>query len=238
MENKSRINIPIIIKSIFLILILIVLFLIIQSTYSKYIEKPEKTTDFKISSWNISINDINISESHSFSENLELNFEENPNVSKDVVVPNSIGSFEIKIDSTGTNIPFEYKVSIEDSGISSFNIEDFKIISYEIDDTTTELTPDARYATGIINPPENISDDSIHTIKFNVQWYDVDSTTSDYDTLGDIRDRLNNYQDAEKASKSPSDGTENSLKKVIIPVKVTVTQVNSNTSEVSNTITE
>ena len=234
MENQSHVKNSKIIKITLLILIFIILFLIIQSTYSKYFETNDKPAKFNISGWNILINGINISESKTFSEKLKLEFQENDNVSDNVVVPSSIGSFEITIDSTGTTVPFKYEVSIEDLDISSSSIEDFKIISYEIDDKVTELTPDKQVATGTILPPSNISDTSKHTIKFNVQWYDVDSNTENYNNLENEKDKLDNFKDADKASKS---ATSEDLKNVLIPVKVTVTQIINNTKN-SNSITE
>lgn len=234
MENQSHIKNSKIIKITLLILIFIILFLIIQSTYSKYFEMSDKPAKFNISGWNILINDVNILDSKTFSENLKLEFSENDNVSNNVVVPSSIGSFDITIDSTGTTVPFKYEVSIEDFNISSSSIEDFKIISYVVDNKVTELTPDKQVATGTILPPQNISDESKHTIKFNVQWYDVDSNTENYNSLDNEKDKLDNFKDADKASKYASSAE---LKDVLIPVKVTVTQIINNT-ENSNSITE
>ena len=55
-------------KIILFVLILIILFLIIQSTYSKYIEKEDTKTEFKISLLNILVKCINNTETNNFSE--------------------------------------------------------------------------------------------------------------------------------------------------------------------------
>lgn len=229
-------------KYLLLILILIFLFLIVQSTYSKYIETNTTPGKFKISEWNILVNDKNITELNTYLGTLPLDFKENnTNVTPGVAVPSSIGSFDIKIDSTGTTIPFKYDVLIEDYNISGYTIEDFKIISYKIDNNEEiQLTSDATSVSNIIEPDKNITN-----INFKVQWYDVDRNT--YNGPEDRKDILNNYEDAAKASKSTNNVTSSEIStdiynKITIPVKVTVTQLpknyTTNNTIISNTNTE
>ncbi len=206
-------------KNILLVLILIVLFLIIQSTYSKYIEKEDKKTEFKISGWNILVNGINITETNNFSEELELKFEENENIKNNVLVPTSTGYFTLEIDSTGTDIPFEYDISLGKSA----NIEDFRIISYKIDDaeTSTKVESTDESIKGTINPPENIQSENKHLLTFYVMWYDKDSSVEGYENLSDQeKDKADNYQDVYN-SKSQIDTN------IKIPVNLKVTQLNS-----------
>lgn len=205
-------------KNILCILILIILFLIIQSTYSKYIEKEDKKTEFKISGWNILVNGINITEEKNFSEELDLKFEENENIKNDVLVPTSTGYFTLEIDSTGTDIPFEYDISLGKSA----NIEDFKIISYKEDDKTPkEVEPTDESIKGIINPPENINSENKHILTFYVKWYDKDSSIAGYDNLDENeKDKADNYHDVYN-SKSQIDAN------IKIPVNLKVTQLNN-----------
>lgn len=211
-------------KNILLILILIILFLIIQSTYSKYIEREDKKTEFKISGWNILVNGIDITETNNFSEELELNFEKNENIKNNVLVPTSTGYFTLEIDSTGTDIPFEYDISL---GTSENKIEDFKIKSYEFDGVEKSITSEE--IKDIINPPENINSTNKHTLKFYVEWYDIDSNTEGYESLDEQeKDKADNYEDV--ANSKSQIGTN-----IKIPVNLKVTQlssenINSNTS--------
>ena len=181
-------------KIILFVLILIILFLIIQSTYSKYIEKEDTKTEFKISGWNILVNGINITETNNFSEELVLNFEENENIKNNVLVPTSTGYFTLEIDSTGTDIPFEYDISLGKSA----NIEDFKIISYKIDNSETpiEVSSTDESIKGTINPPEDIHSENKHVLTFCVKWYDKDSNMAGYEDLNEQeKDKADNYQD-------------------------------------------
>ena len=200
-------------KIILFVLILIILFLIIQSTYSKYIEKEDTKTEFKISGWNILVNGINITETNNFSEELVLNFEENENIKNNVLVPTSTGYFTLEIDSTGTDIPFEYDISLGKSA----NIEDFKIISYKIEVSSTDQS-----IKGTINPPEDIHSENKHVLTFCVKWYDKDSNMVGYEDLSEQeKDKADNYQDVYN-SKSQID------KNIKIPVNLNVVQLNTN----------
>ncbi len=203
-------------KNILFILILIILFLIIQSTYSKYIQKDDKTTKFDISGWKILINGIDITEkNNNFSDNLELKFESNKHISDNVIVPTSIGYFDIEIDSTGTKLPFKYDISLMES-----SIDDFKIISYKLDDGDEQkVTSDMKSITGEIDPSEIIDAEVKHKLTFYVQWYDQDSSSPKYDSLTEQeKDSLDNYGDV-RASKSQADMI------TTIPVNVKVTQI-------------
>lgn len=216
-------------KIILFISILIILFLIIQSTYSKYIEKDEKTTEFKISGWNILVNGINITETNNFSEELNLNFTENENIRNNVLVPTSTGYFTLEIDSTGTDIPFEYDISLGEST----NIKDFKIISYKIDDTENpiEINPTDKSIKGIINPTKNINSENKHILTFYVMWYDKDSNMPGYNDLDSSqKDKADNFQDVYN-SKSQIDASSTSRANIKIPVNLKVTQLNPNNND-------
>ena len=102
------------VKIILLILVLIVLFLVIRSTYSKYISTKDSGTNFHISKWNILLNDKNISENKDFSQDIQITYDENTeNVAQDVIVPTSRGYFEVTLESTGTELPFEYTFKVK-----------------------------------------------------------------------------------------------------------------------------
>lgn len=108
------------IKIILLILVLIVLFLIIRSTYSKYISTKDSGTTFHISKWNIVLNNKNISENEDFTQDIQIIYDENTeNIAQDVIVPTSKGHFEVTLESTGTELPFEYEFKVADIGVDT-----------------------------------------------------------------------------------------------------------------------
>lgn len=102
-------------KLVLVVVILIILFTIIVSTYSKYITQTENQATLKISNWHILLNDIEISENKDFSNSLNVIYDENENIAKDVIVPTSTGNFDVKLESTGTELPFEYEFSIKEA---------------------------------------------------------------------------------------------------------------------------
>ncbi len=122
-----------ILKVILLILILIVTFLIIRSTYSKYITKTDDNATLHIANWNIKLNDKDISESKDFTENMQLLFTPNEYIDENVIAPTSTGSFRVKIESTGTELPFKYdlKVAEEIDTVSTYKVD---VQNYVIDD--------------------------------------------------------------------------------------------------------
>lgn len=234
-------------KIILALLIVTILFLIIRSTYSKYVTNDVKDADFNISNWHILINNLDINNEEQikeFSETLKLNYVKNENVAENVIVPDSTGYFDITMESTGTEIPFKYEVSIDNT---KSEFQDFKIISYSISndidlnspdadkliyDLQKDIDPSESSVTGIVEPAENITEKNINNIRFYVKWYDVDSNIENYNEM-ENKDFSDNYGDV-KISKEKSEFT--------LPIKLIVTQIthndlNTNTTN-TNTIIE
>lgn len=120
-------------KIILLILILIVTFLIIRSTYSKYITATDDNASLHIANWNIKLNDKDISECKDFTDNMQLVFDKNQYIDENVIAPTSTGSFKVKIESTGTELPFKYDLQIAEP-IDSVSTYKFDLTSYFKDD--------------------------------------------------------------------------------------------------------
>lgn len=178
-------------KIILLILILIILFLVIRSTYSKYISSKDSGTNFHISNWNIILNNKNISENKDFSQDIQIIFDENPdNVAQNVVVPTSKGHFEINLESTGTELPFEYSIKVKPDADAPNGIPDFKIISYSLNGSDEiELLPDQLEVVGNVEPPKDADgkftgEEVINNFVFYVEWDDSD--TNILDNQGDV----------------------------------------------------
>lgn len=179
------------VKIILLILVLIVLFLVIRSTYSKYISTKDSGTNFHISKWNILLNDKNISENKDFSQDIQITYDENTeNVAQDVIVPTSKGYFEIKLESTGTELPFEYTLKVKQEEDLDNSIPDFKITSYILNDNEIiELDPDQTEIVGTVEPPKDADGhftgaEVINKFIIYVEW--DDSENNILDNLEDV----------------------------------------------------
>ena len=99
-------------KLILLILILIITYLVVQSTYSKYLTQTDNHSSLNISRWNILLNNKEISSNTEFSQNVKVTYEENEHIANDVIVPKSKGHFDLSLESTGTDLPFSYEIKI------------------------------------------------------------------------------------------------------------------------------
>lgn len=108
-------------KITLLILILTVTFLIIRSTYSKYITATDDNTSLHIANWNIKLNNKDIKENKDFSDTMDLIFDENEYIDNTVIAPTSTGSFNVNLESTGTEIPYLYLLNLDSD--SNFKIE-------------------------------------------------------------------------------------------------------------------
>lgn len=106
-----------IVRFILIIIILILLFTIIRSTYSKYVTAIDKNTGVGLSAWNIKVNDEKITTDANFSNNLKVDFDENPNIAPNTIAPTRTGSVSLTLDSTGTQVPYEYKIEIVEGNV-------------------------------------------------------------------------------------------------------------------------
>ena len=196
------------IKIMMLIVIISLLFIIIRTTYSKYVSSQDDSAKMDISKWHILINDQNITDNSDFTETLQVEFDSNSNIAQNVVVPTSTGHFDIELESTGTEKEFEYVIKFVDE---NSDLPDFKIVSYTINNgTQIDIEEDQTEITGNVEPPVDGSgnftgEEVINTFHFNIVWYDEDDNI------------LDNYADVAISKKDPATAT--------IPITITITQV-------------
>jgi len=111
--NKSFIKK--LIKLVLVVAIVIILIWVISNTYSKYINSLKNDSKIHISNWNILLNDQNITEETDFTDTLEFELDESEHIEEDVIVPTSSGHFTVNLESTGTDLPFDYEFSIAEN---------------------------------------------------------------------------------------------------------------------------
>lgn len=178
-------------KLILFMLILIMLFLVIRSTYSKYISTKESGTNLHISKWNILLNNKNISENQDFSGDIKIVYDKNTeNIAENVIVPTIEGHFEIILESTGTELPFEYTINLDSSHLSTNSIPDFKIISYTLNsEKPIDILAGQTEITGIVEPPKDVNgnftgEEVLNRFNFLVKW--IDDEKNVLDNQGDV----------------------------------------------------
>lgn len=111
--NKSFIKK--LVKLVLALAIIVILIWVISNTYSKYINSLKNASKIHISNWNILINDQNVTEESDFTDTLEFELDESDHIEDDVIVPTSSGHFSVNLDSTGTDLPFDYEFSIAEN---------------------------------------------------------------------------------------------------------------------------
>lgn len=100
------------IRYVLVFLIIVFLILILRLTYSRYITKFDYPLKGHINAWNIKVNDQDILENKDFSETLNITYTESEYIDPTVIAPTSEAYFTVEIDSTGTEVDFEYKLSV------------------------------------------------------------------------------------------------------------------------------
>ncbi len=105
-------------------------FLLIRATYSKYLTAFDAGTNIDIGVWNIILNNQNIIKNSDFSANLSLEFPGDEYYIEDFIVPGAIGYFDLIIDTTSVSMPFSYTVTVEPDDTNE--IDDLETIGYSL----------------------------------------------------------------------------------------------------------
>lgn len=101
-----------------LIILIIVLFLtILRSTYSKYVTSYDKQTGVGVLGWNIKVNNQKIVDNATFTNNLRINLEHNEHIADNVIAPTQQGTVDLVLDSTGTQVPYQYEIQIVEGNV-------------------------------------------------------------------------------------------------------------------------
>lgn len=157
----------------------IIAFLVIQSTYAKYVTSVNGSTNIGIASWNMLVNNQDILANSDFSQTLSLTFPEETYHIAGYVVPDATGYFDLTIDSSEVSLNYSYTITISTPATS--NVTDMKLKGYSLDggNNITNLN------TGVTQITNSVADNvNSVSIRVYVQWSD-DSAT---ETMNDIAD--------------------------------------------------
>lgn len=161
-----------------LIILIIVLFLtVLRSTYSKYVTSYDKQTGVGLLSWNIKLNNQKIIDNVTFTNTLSVVFEQNEHIADNVIAPTKRGTVDLILDSTGTQVPYQYDVQIVGADTGDIptldNVPDYKIYAYSINNSTPEQLQDGvQSIVGQILPANDITTPVITYVKLYVEWND------------------------------------------------------------------
>lgn len=147
----------------------------IQQTYAKYLDSKEGDTDFKVAQWKILVNNQDITEAATMSSLINPVYIENEHMKDGVIAPGRKGYFDLTIDSSSTEVSFQYNISIMNSENSS--VKDLKITGYQINDSTLIPVQDALNNIHDIIYYNNPT--KVNKIRVYFEWIDGNGETMD-----------------------------------------------------------
>ncbi len=164
---------------------ILITFMVIHTTYAKYVTVLPANANVDITSWNLILNNQDITNESDFSENLNLVFPETQYHSDDALVPGATGYFDLNIDASNVNLSFKYTVTC--TFPSTNDITDLKIVAFAVDGHSTDLHSDRtefvdNTTTPMINYVQSSATSS--TLRVYVKWEDEDVNQN----LNDIQD--------------------------------------------------
>lgn len=176
--NKNFLN-----KKTYLILALIwffITFSMIESTYAKYVTNLGASANIAISYWNIKVNEQDILENAELTSMMTIVAPGNDYAKADVIVPNATGYFDINIDSSELQLPFNVTISTSLNSSSDLK-KDFILTGYSVNNGSiiTELGDDGASFT---YPVQATRDTTI--IRVYTTWQDDGLPSTDDTALG------------------------------------------------------
>mgnify|MGYP004457506007 FL=1 len=153
---------------------LVVCFYFMQETYAKYVTTSEGKINAKIARWNIKVNETDIKNNASLTQDIIPTFEKSENIAENVIAPTIKGYFDLNIDASAVDVSLTYQILIEENDL----ISDFIITGYQIDDgNLINLTNTNEITNDILLDEVN----RVQTIRIYFEWYDEADNKMDDD---------------------------------------------------------
>ena len=153
---------------------LVVCFYFMQETYAKYVTTSEGKINAKIARWNIKVNETDIKNNASLTQDIIPTFEKSENIAENVIAPTIKGYFDLNIDASAVDVSLTYQILIEENDL----ISEFIITGYQIDDgNLINLTNTNEITNDILLDEVN----RVQTIRIYFEWYDETDNKMDDD---------------------------------------------------------
>lgn len=176
---KYKFNKKILFSLLTAIFIVLTIFLI-GFTYARYITSLTANSTVELGSWLILVNNQNILQNADVSEVIVPEFN-SEYIAEGKIAPTSTGHIQININYQKVTVPFKYEISFATD--NSTLLEDFKLVSYSINNgSVVTIDEDDYIVTNTISPNEITR---TQVIDLNFEW--IDGEDSD-ETFNDIQD--------------------------------------------------
>lgn len=178
---KYKFNKKILFSLLTAIFIVLTIFLI-GFTYARYITSLTANSTVELGSWLILVNNQNILQNADVSEVIVPEFNSDSEyIAEGKIAPTSTGHIQININYQKVTVPFKYEISFATD--NSTLLEDFKLVSYSINNgSVVTIDEDDYIVTNTISPNEITR---TQVIDLNFEW--IDGEDSD-ETFNDIQD--------------------------------------------------
>lgn len=146
---------------------IIVFFMFINYTFSRYTGTTEITAGIEIAKFTIKVNETTVEQNNTF----ELKLSPTTNTTDNKISPDSTGYFDIEIDPTGTEVSLEYHISFDLTSIQNVSRK-ITLTQYSLDSgaTTIEMPID-NIITGEILLDSNSSTGFTSSDKITIRVY-------------------------------------------------------------------
>ncbi len=164
---------------LFVLLLTLSLLYLFQTSYAKYRKQVKGEMQARIASWNIKVNDEDISNKTQLTNTITPVFDVNEYVNDGVLAPGSTGHFDIVVNAEDVDVDFNYEITcvVDDST----PLLDLVFTRYTINDTNYNFTQTGKI-TGELT--KNSTDT---TFRVFFKWND------------DATNQMNNQADTEYA---------------------------------------
>lgn len=153
---------------------LLVLVDLVQDTYAKYVSSADANGNLTIARWAFTVNNQDVIANNDFSNTIVPVFDENSNISSNVIAPTSTGHFDITINSTNVDVSFNEVITLSKSNNNT--VSDLVFTGYSINNgDILEFEDD----TVITNTHLLGEQNTINTYRFYIEWKDGDNEEMD-----------------------------------------------------------
>lgn len=150
---------------------------LMSNTYSRYVAGATSNVEMQFASWQILVNENDITSATTSSIELTPNIEANEHIANNTIAPSSKGYFDINIDPTNVNVSFGYEVALE---VLNKNMPDLVITKYALIDSNYVESDELEINTisnstieGTLNY-DNTTEYEPFTIRIYFEWYDAE----------------------------------------------------------------
>ena len=156
------------------LVIIILLSIIIGNTVAKYITSKTGTTDINIASWQVLVNNTDVTSAATLNNVITPIFPGTNNIASGVIAPTAEGYFDILIDASNADVSLSYEITTSPN--QSSIVTDLVMSGYAIDSGTRQpVIPDANDEFKVTGTILHNSQDRDVNIRVYIKWNDDSS---------------------------------------------------------------